>query len=405
MSQVLQQPLPLEVPARTPAGERARHLALSGHVPVLDAVRGIAIAMVLLVHLTPSGQGQSAIGAVVKLIAASGKTGVDLFFVLSGFLITGILLDAKGSSHYFRNFYARRTLRIFPLYYGTLLVVFILIPLIHPLSGDALRVAHKQGWLWFYGANFQTARGGSYFGGAFYPFSGGWITMDHFWSLAVEEHFYLVWPLAIFLLSRRAAIGFCALVIGVAFWLRWEIYRRGLDTMAYYHFTPCRMDQLAIGALLAVLAREVKDQRLISRFAMVAAPVALGVLCWKWNTEMETVVYGHTLFAVLYASVITLLLTCSARNPAMRAVDNRGLRLMGKYSYAIYVLHPLVIHAGMRRVTYQSLGKAVHSGMIGVFLYIAMGFVLSIAAGWASWHLYEKHFLKLKRFFEYRKPV
>src|SRR6266568_1801981 len=94
------------------------------HIPALDGLRGLAIILVLLFHFTPESGGHTMIGVLTRWVSRLGWCGVDLFFVLSGFLITGILFDAKGLQHYFRNFYMRRVLRIFPLYYGVLLLVF-----------------------------------------------------------------------------------------------------------------------------------------------------------------------------------------------------------------------------------------------------------------------------------------
>src|SRR4051812_38390961 len=206
----------------------ADRLLLKGHVPALDGLRGFAILLVLLLHFTPMGEASTKIGAIGKWIASAGGIGVDLFFVLSGFLITGILLDAKGTPHFFRNFYARRTLRIFPLYYGVLFVCFILVPLFHPFNAEEQQVAHEQGWLWLYGTNIRESMSG-----ADWPFHRGWISMDHFWSLAVEEHFYLVWPLAVFLLNRRAMIATCFIAIaGALAWRLW-LFFSGDESMAY----------------------------------------------------------------------------------------------------------------------------------------------------------------------------
>ena len=389
-----------ERPARTPAGETARHLKLSGHVPALDGLRGLAIILVLLRHFTPQGEGHSLVGAIVKAIASLGNSGVDLFFVLSGFLITGILDDARGSAHYFRNFYARRTLRIFPLYYGVLIICFLLVPLVHPFGPEELRVADNQGWLWLYGTNIKES-----FIGAYYPFSGGWITMDHFWSLAVEEHFYLVWPLVVWLLSRRAAIGACFVMIAGAFALRLWLYLKQVDSMAFYHLTPCRMDELAIGALLALVAREKWHTRWLSTASLIVLPLSLGVLMITWKTEFRECVIGGTLLGMFFASLLVIVLTCSIRNPVYRLFDARGLKLMGKYSYATYVIHPLLLGTVMRALSYQKLQGWTHSGLLGVCLFLGIGIVFSVAAAWLSWHLYEKHFLKLKRFFEYRRPA
>src|SRR6185503_15568764 len=141
-------------------------------------------------------------GAVTK-ITGYGVWGVDLFFVLSGFLITGILLETKGRPGYFRNFYIRRTLRIVPLYYAVLALLFFVLPIGMFAQYDAslLQMHSVQGWLWSYLSNYRL--------GPETSFSIPYVS--HFWSLAVEEHFYLLWPTVILLLSRRAALWGCVL--------------------------------------------------------------------------------------------------------------------------------------------------------------------------------------------------
>ena len=132
----------------------------------------------------------------IQRLTGAGWVGVDLFFVLSGFLITSILYEAKQSDGYFKNFYMRRVLRIFPLYYGVLFVAFAVVPLFHPYqTGFYKTISHNQIFLWTYLQNYVQL-----------PWE-GWAGFTHFWSLAVEEQFYLVWPAVVFLLNRRALMG------------------------------------------------------------------------------------------------------------------------------------------------------------------------------------------------------
>ncbi|MBV8281847.1 MAG: acyltransferase, partial [Candidatus Eremiobacteraeota bacterium] len=168
---------------------------LHGHMPALDGVRGLAILMVLLVHfladLLPT---TNSVEHAIVYVAGYGTYGVDLFFILSGFLITGILYDASDKTFYFYNFYMRRFLRIFPLYYGVLALLFFVAPLIPRLQGATLNhLVGRQGWAWLYGVNIYTA------------IQGEWNLsfINHFWSLAVEEQFYLFWPMVVYLLARR----------------------------------------------------------------------------------------------------------------------------------------------------------------------------------------------------------
>jgi peptidoglycan/LPS O-acetylase OafA/YrhL len=358
------------------------------HIPALDGLRGLAIVLVIIFHFTVHQRGADGIRRVILHAGNAGWIGVDLFFVLSGFLITSILLDAKGTQGYFRNFYMRRVLRIFPLYYGTLLVAFVLVPLFH-------QVAVKNQWaLWVYLANFFPARDSAFI---------------HFWSLAVEEQFYLVWPAIVLLLGRRGLIGVCIAVIATA--LACRVYRvdARLNTELTYYMIHCRMDSLAVGALLAVLARGKGGMAALATPAKVTMGVSLLLLggIYVYNhgyfgyddRRVQTV--GYTLLALFFGSLLVLTVLASPRTMLARAFSTPVMRFFGKYSYGIYVIHGL-LHPWIK---HQFPPEAMPKG--GLFFAavagrIVIGTAISVAAAVLIWHIYEKHFLKLKRFFEYR---
>jgi peptidoglycan/LPS O-acetylase OafA/YrhL len=157
------------------------------HLPALDGIRGLAVLGVLIVHADVLLNTTRQVEHVLVVLSEFGAYGVDLFFVLSGFLITGILLETKESPKYFSSFYARRFLRLFPVYYGYLLVVALIFPALH----HAIRTSmtdYGGGWGWYlaYCSNWKPGHGASD------------PCLGHFWSLAVEEQFYLLWPAMIF---------------------------------------------------------------------------------------------------------------------------------------------------------------------------------------------------------------
>ncbi|HVD60449.1 MAG TPA: acyltransferase, partial [Gemmatimonadaceae bacterium] len=173
-----------------------------GHILALDGLRGIAILLVVACHFV-SNLHIAATGWArpFVIVAHAGWAGVDLFFVLSGFLITGILLDARGSGSYFKAFYARRVLRILPAYYGFLLVAFVILPALHLGAGDNYMLARQhQGWYWLHLTNVMMSLGAAGRG----PYPG-----TLFWSLAVEEQFYLLWPAIVALCSVRSLRRVC----------------------------------------------------------------------------------------------------------------------------------------------------------------------------------------------------
>ena len=203
---------------------------LRPHVPALDGIRGLAVLLVMMEHLfwSNSTTGNRIFDAM-SAVRASAWVGVDLFFVLSGFLITGILFDSLNSDGYFKNFYSRRVLRIFPLYYGFML---LLICLTHPLhlewqGTQYILLTYTQN-LGLFTKNWTGFRPASF------------VNLNHFWSLAVEEQFYFAWPLIVFFVRDVRKLIFTALTLSVAaLILRVVLVSRDADPMLIYVFTGC----------------------------------------------------------------------------------------------------------------------------------------------------------------------
>jgi len=364
---------------------------LSRHVPALDGIRGLAILMVTLYRFNIGPVYDKLPGSLLFSALHRGDLGVDLFFVLSGFLITGILFDAKGNDHFFRNFYARRALRIFPLYYGFLLVTLIALPKLFGPGWSLFPDAEaNQAWLWLYGANFLMGIRDQFYLGSF----------QHFWSLAVEEHFYLLWPLVIFLCSRRramlVALGVAAFsVIGRIVWIRMGGNQVAVDTFTFF-----RLDGLGIGAFLALWARGASGIKPLRRWAIIALGLCGGILlaiAALGNRRLLGVPLAVA--AGFFGALLVLAVVAEPWSVWGRIWRSRLLGFFGKYSYAMYVFQLPLIVILAPIVTAESLCSQLGSDFFGRLAYIAIMTAVTTLAAVLSWYGYEKHFLRFKALF------
>ena len=373
------------------------------HIPALDGIRGLAILLVLFDHLFwANDRTGSRIFDLISVLRGSSYVGVNLFFALSGFLITGILLDSLHVPHYFQTFYARRSLRIFPLYYGSLLFLLCLTPVMH---------FTWSGWQYFY-LTYTANLVGPF---RHVPLSLGRFNINHFWSLQVEEQFYWIWPPIVYLIRAPRAIMRISLIgCGLALALRtvFVLVRNHpgfTDPYLPYSFTPCCVDNILFGCCLAALVRLPNRERVLrlARYAFAASAgllLALGILndglAWTNPTVVGRLVptAGFTLVGIAGASTIAHVLT--PKSAAKQFFEARILRFFGKYSYGIYVFHYSI--GGLIGAPVRSfVDDATHVKALGVLLSAVIAGAASVAVAWLSYRFYESPFLRLKRFFRY----
>lgn len=342
------------------------------HIPALDGIRGIAIILVLLFHLHIPG-------------LSLGWAGVPLFFVLSGFLITGILIDAKKEkfSYYIKSFYIKRTLRIFPLFYLYLILNFLaLVVTNRPVDGYA--------WYFSYLQNYHL-------GAEIY--SQGYIPgiVAHTWSLAVEEQFYLLWPFVVFFLNRKQLAYLCIVLIVAAPVTRWIILQdSGNIYMANVTLPGC-LDMMAYGALLAILRTstiKIVSALVFSLFSvgallMLYAIYTLGLDAF-WNPEKWTApaFYAYTALAFIFGLPIWLV-TKTPVSLLVCALTTRPLLYTGKISYGLYIWHYAVFLI-MDKITLKLNISNEY------FIPQIISLIASYAIAAASYYIFEVHFLRIK---------
>jgi peptidoglycan/LPS O-acetylase OafA/YrhL len=370
---------------------------LTGRMPVLDGIRGCAILAVLLIHTSAAKLDT---GFLFNWVYGWGWIGVDLFFVLSGFLITGILWESRNRVEYFRNFYARRILRIFPLYYALLIFVFFLLPHF-PVPGRDQVVFHgtilDQLWYWLYVSNIGEALG--------YPVGNALLGIT--WSLCIEEQFYVIWPWLVrkFSRLRLLSIAGALLLFGVA--LRAFLTGAGWNGLDIYVFTLTHFDGLAVGAAIALSLRDDRMRAVIRD----AAPwvllggttlfVAVAVHEGSWYRAQPLMQnLGFPALALAFGGLITMALYSDMRGGRLaRVLRFPFLRFAGTLCYGLYLLHPLV--ANPLRVVFVQVLKPLLPGhqvalQIGLTLTVLP---ISFALAILSWRFFELPILGLKRRF------
>jgi peptidoglycan/LPS O-acetylase OafA/YrhL len=361
------------------------------HIGPLDGLRTLAILLVLLYHLTPGRDPDQGLRSLLFKIADAGWTGVDLFLVLSGFLITGKLLAARNDEHRFRDFYLRRVLRIFPLYYVALIAAFV-------IERPPFRA---QLPFWTYTANLWQP-----------PLGLKIIDVGHLWSLALEEQFYLLWPFAILLLSRKTAMRICVVMLAVAVGTRYALASSGAGWFPTFAWTPCRVDGLAVGSWLALwmagrnagqtgvsvpqkfgTEKPILDvgqtllsvrSRLYSHAVLLATAIPLAWMVWRGKTGLVFVASDvgfrtilPLLFSLFYGALLVSVLD-------IRILGAKPFQLGARYSYGIYIVHLLFYPL--------LLGVIPYRGLAFFLIVTALSTVMAVL----SYHGFERYFLRMK---------
>lgn len=366
--------------------------------------------MVLLFHFMPDQAMQWRSSELFKkLFTTGGWIGVDLFFVLSGFLITGILLGARDSTNYFSTFYIRRALRIFPLYYGALLGIFVVLPFFGFLNGPSLEPHHNiQAYYWLYLSNVSR-----------------WlvdenslrsldapISFGHLWSLAVEEHFYAVWPAVVFAFSIRNLRRLCFALFVSAFLFRCAAVLTVHDDSTHpFLLTPLRWDALAAGAFVATLYHDggLSNLQRFDRWAKLVfwiggATLLLLFYCLKglWPDNWAIRSVGLSIVAAVGSAFLVLILL-RQDDFVGRVISLRVFRFFGKYSYGLYIFH------GFLRPTLDRLVPADYwldqlalLPLVAIFVVAGVKIALCTLLAVFSWHFFEHPILRLNRLFPYR---
>jgi len=360
-------------------------------MPELDTLRGAAVLLVLLFHGFYFIAGAARFHGPVRwflLLTNVGWTGVNLFFVLSGFLITGILLDSQSHPEYYRNFYLRRALRILPAYYAVLLLVLA-------VGRTDLTTRHVS-WGFFglslvYLSNVTMLLG---------------VPMQYavLWSLAVEEHFYLLWPAAVRSFSRRALPWICGCFIAGSAALRALYYWRHCDYGAPY--TWLVLDGLAWGALLAICARGKLSARngmlrfglacTISSALLVLVLVPAGIMS---SGSFVGGVFRISLINSFFAGIVAIALAVGT-GPWKTILARPTLRFFGEISYGLYLIHMLAFDIVDRFLGRWGLDVSWTSGTAALILgrFVA-GATLSVSIAYLSRWYFEEPFLRLKEKF------
>jgi len=347
------------------------------YVKELDGWRFIAVMAVILMHYIPR-------------IFMVGWVVMDLFFVLSGFLITGILLDTKSEKGYYKNFIVRRVIRLFPLYYLCLFIIFYFIP---DSFFDVSYYRNHQIWYWLYSSNWLIALQ-------------GWTPtkmLDHFWSLAIEEQFYVLWPLFVWLLSSKQLMRWCIFLFFSSIILRNIGLNFGFVMPYPYVATIARMEPIALGAIVAVLLRNNKE--ILERIAPLASLISFICIIITFliagTVHMENVVIysvGYTFLDIFFAGMLAITLSKNLPLWARKFLTHPIIRKIAGMTYCLYVFH-VPIHSIMKYKYLPLLQQYTGNELTGFILMLVIGIGITFPLCYAIHRWIEAPLWKLKRFF------
>ena len=368
-------------------------------IPILDGVRGTAILIVVVYHYFCIPGFATSIGPWHRIAPAMylGWAGVDLFFVLSGFLIGGILIDNQGSSSYFSTFYRRRFFRILPLYF------LLLVSYACAAGTNAVPSLLKERIPWvsylFFVQNLEMFLRSNEPGFGRFSSGPGWLSGT--WSLAVEEQFYLILPAVVRRLSMTQIKILAVLMVVLAPVARWSAFHfagaKGFT--GAYVMLPSRMDGLGFGLLAAVLWRQKKMPGM--RWLAAVIPVLVWGF-WRYTVLGGQVVLRQALagYSVSAAAAFVFLLfclSCSKNSMLSWTLCSRPMVFLGKTSYCLYLCHGIILAAGFSLVfgTEPFLGAAPSVALV----IICLG--LSLGLSWASWKYFESPLLDFAKRYRY----
>lgn len=373
------------------------------YIPALDGLRALAIIWVMLHNgaIDSALNMDTIFGKLFTLLIDMGWLGVQLFFVLSGFLITGILLDAKKNQlkNLYKHFYIRRTLRIFPVYYAFLFTAFVLAIVLTDIT-PWLQTAYEHKWWHIF-----------YLNNWIQPFQA--VGFSHLWSLAIEEQFYIFWPLVVIGLTFRRLYLVCFIIIlfSVLFKVSLVNYDLEFAKTAAYVLTPARLDALALGSLLSVMLRDPAISFRLPKIILITAGAASAYIIVTLLTRhsFDAVSAGWSILNQSVAAVLffTLVYYCANKDNrdkfSMQILSLAWVRAIGKRSYAMYIFHlpvSLLLHGYLKDNLMLWFSFAGDNTEILVFTAdLLLLFIITYVLALYSWWLIERPFLNLKRYF------
>ncbi|HNO85853.1 MAG TPA: acyltransferase [Anaerolineales bacterium] len=367
----------------------------------LDGLRGIAILLVIAHHVLKRADYFTANGFLhfITRLSLVGWMGVDIFFVLSGFLITSILLKTREEKNYYKNFYARRVLRIFPLYYTALALFLIAVKFVPAVAETAdsfipylpTFLLYQQNWLYLF---------------AIYPSAYLSVT----WSLAIEEQFYLIWPAIVRIVNKHTLTWISAGIVILSLLIRTAAILLSPDSeqlpVVFFYNTFTRFEGLALGALTAIFfVTPTNWQETAKRFALPVSIITMILFLYLAfisspagphplyrNIPLGTI--GYTLLAFSSAAMIVFLTSGTETSLIRKFFANGGLVFFGKYSYSMYLFHmPVAL------TLLDIMVKAKVRGWEYYAAYSLLTVAITTVLALLTWNILEDPLLKLKRHF------